>query len=117
VKSSKAKVVFEVLISEGAEHDLEQLCDYIAEHDSVKNANYVLNQLLQVAATLSTFPERGAYPKELAAIGIKDYRQVSFKPYRVIYSVAANQVNQVIVHLIADGRRDMQSLLLQRLLR
>ncbi|MBK6974561.1 MAG: type II toxin-antitoxin system RelE/ParE family toxin [Sterolibacteriaceae bacterium] len=104
---------FEVLITEGAEQDLEALHDYIAEFDCVANANYVLDQLMKVALGLSRFPERGSYPKALAALGIKEYRQTSFKPYRVIYRVAGSLV---IIYLIADGRRDMQSVLARRLL-
>jgi toxin ParE1/3/4 len=104
---------FEVLLTEGAEQDLESIHDYIAEFDCVANANYVLDQLTRVVESLSRFPERGSCPKELIALGIKEYRQTSFKPYRVIYRVASSQV---IIYLIADGRRDMQSVLARRLL-
>lgn len=104
---------FEVLLTQGAEQDLEAIHDYISEFDRVANANYVLDQLMELVEKLSRFPERGSYPKELAALGIKEYRQTSFKPYRVVYRVAASQV---IIYLIADGRRDMQSVLARRLL-
>ena len=106
-------VKFEVLLTDGAEQDLESIHDYIAEFDGAANANYVLDQMTEVVNSLSKFPERGSYPRELVALGIKEYRQMSFKPYRVIYRVAGRQV---IIHLIADGRRDMQSLLTRRLL-
>ena len=104
---------FEVLLTEGAEQDLEAIHDYISEFDCVANANYVLDQLMELAEKLSRFPERGSYPKELVALGIKEYRQTSFKPYRVVYRIAGSQV---IIYLIADGRRDMQSVLARRLL-
>ena len=104
---------FEVLLTEGAEQDLEAIHDYISEFDCVTNANYVLDELMVVAESLSKFPERGSYPKELVGLGAKEYRQTFFKPYRVIYRVAGNQV---IIYLIADGRRDMQSVLARRLL-
>lgn len=103
----------EVLLTQGAEQDLEALHAYIAEFDSVANADKVLDRLLAVVEGLSQFPERGSYPKELLALGIKDYRQTAFKPYRVIYRVLSGQV---VIYLIADGRRDMQSLLARRLL-
>ena len=92
---------------------MEAIHDYIAEFDCVANANYVLDQLMEVVESLSRFPERGSYPKELVALGIKEYRQTSFKPYRVIYRVAGNQV---VIYVVADGRRDMQSVLARRLL-
>ena len=34
---------FEVLLTEGAEQDLESIHDYIAEFDCVANANHVLD--------------------------------------------------------------------------
>lgn len=104
---------FEVLLTEGAEQDLEAIHNYISEFDCVANANYVLDALMDVVESLSKFPERGSYPKELVGLGIKEYRQHFFKPYRVIYRVAGNQV---MIYLIADGRRDMQSVLARRLL-
>ncbi len=63
--------------------------------------------------TLATSPERGSHPKELLALGIREYRQAFFKPYRVIYRVVGERV---YVYLIVDGRRDMQALLQRRLL-
>lgn len=61
----------------------------------------------------STFPGRRAYPKELIAPGIRDYRQTAFKPYRAIHRVIGRKV---YIYAIADGRRDRQSLLARRLL-
>ena len=77
------------------------------------NANNVLDELMDGVGSLSKFPEHGSYPKELVGLGIKEYRQPLFKPYRVIYRVTGSQV---IIYLIADGRRDMQSVLARRLL-
>ena len=67
----------------------------------------------RLATGLSRFPERGSHPKELVSLGIKEYRQTVFKPYRVIYRVADTKV---IIYLIVDGRRDMQAVLARRLL-
>jgi toxin ParE1/3/4 len=104
---------FDVLLAEGAEQDLEAIYDYISEFDCVANANYVLDELMNTVESLSRLPERGSYPKELVGLGIKEYRQTFFKPYRVIYRVTGSQV---IIYLIADGRRDMQTVLARRLL-
>jgi toxin ParE1/3/4 len=43
---------------------------------------------------------------------MREYREIFFKPYRIIYRVLEHNVD---VLLIADGRRDMQSLLQRRL--
>jgi toxin ParE1/3/4 len=104
---------FGALLTDGAEQDLEAIHDYISEFDCVANANCVLDELMDVVESLSRVPERGSYPKELVSLGIKEYRQTVFKPYRVIYRVTGRQV---IIYLIADGRRDMQSVLSRRLL-
>lgn len=104
---------YEVLLTEGAEQDLESIYDYIAGFDCKANADYVLDRLLNIVESLTAFPERGAYPKELVALGIREFRQTAFKPYRVIYRVMGKTV---YIYVIADGRRDMQSLLARRLL-
>lgn len=104
---------YEVLLTEDAEQDLEDLYVYIAKFDSQKNADYVLQRLLEVAESVATSPERGSQPKELRSLGIQEYRQVFFKPYRVIYRVFDKKV---VIYVIADSRRDMQSLLSRRLL-
>lgn len=105
---------YEVLLTDGAEQDLEAIYDYIAQFDGLAPANFVLDALLKAVESLSRFPQRGSHPRELLGLGVKEYRQVFFKPYRVIYRVSGDQV---IVYLIVDGRRDMQSLLTRRLLR
>lgn len=104
---------YEVRLTAGAERDLESIYYYIAEFDSSASANHVLDRLLKSAENLATLPERGAYPRELLALGIREYRQVFFKPYRLICRIIGQQV---FIVLIADGRRDMQALLARRLL-
>jgi toxin ParE1/3/4 len=104
---------FSVLLTADAAHDLADLYQYIALHDAPGKAEHVLTNIEKIFSSLSEYPERGAWPKELLALGIRDYREVFFKPYRVIYRVAGGAV---YVLLIADGRRDMQTLLQRRLL-
>ncbi len=106
-------MVFEVLLTNDAARDLEEIYNYIALHDSFQKADHVLARIEEVFSSLSEFPERGVYPKELLALGIREYREIFFKPYRILYRVMKNVV---YVLLIVDGRRDMQSLLQRRLL-
>ncbi|MGV7223990.1 MAG: type II toxin-antitoxin system RelE/ParE family toxin [Nitrospinales bacterium] len=103
---------FRVFLTNDAARDLEELYDYIALHDAPRKADYVLDQIEKAFSKLSELPERGAYPKELLTLGIREYRQIFFKPYRIIYRVMEKNV---YVLLIVDGRRDMQSLLQRRL--
>ena len=104
---------FEVRLTREVEADLIDLFDYIARQDSVDNAYHVLDQLESLILSLDLHPERGHYPPELHLHGIKDFREVFFKPYRVIYQVIEGKV---VVLGCFDGRRDMQSLLQRRLL-
>jgi toxin ParE1/3/4 len=103
---------FTVLLTYDAARDLKELYDYIAAHDSSRKADHVLEQIEKTFATLSEFPQRGVYPKELQNLGIQEYREIFFKPYRIIYRILNNKV---YVLLIVDSRRDMQSLLQRRL--
>ena len=104
---------YRVFLTDDATRDLEELYDYITLHDVPGKADYVLTQLEKAFSGLSAFPDRGVYPKELAELGIRDFREVFFKPYRIVYSV---RDNNIYVLLIVDGRRDLQALLQRRLL-
>lgn len=104
---------FTVFLTADASRDLEEIYQYIARHDAPEKAEQVLSKIERTVKNLSKYPERGVCPKELLSLGIRDYREVFFKPYRLIYRVINGRV---YVLLIADGRRDMQTLLQRRLL-
>lgn len=104
---------YEVRISPDAQRDLEDIDDYIAQHDGRAKADYVIARIESAVESLALTPERGPYVPELLSLGIREYRQVFFKPYRVIYAVQGETVR---VYLIADGRRDMPALLSRRML-
>jgi toxin ParE1/3/4 len=104
---------FTVFLTADAAQDLEELYQYIVRHDAPGKAEHVLTRIEKTLSNLSESPERGVYPKELLALGIRDYREVFFKPYRLIYRVINDTV---YVLLLVDGRRDMQKLLQRRLL-
>jgi toxin ParE1/3/4 len=106
-------MVFAVFLTNDAARDLEEIYGYVALHDSPQKADYILEHIEKDFYSLSKFPERGVYPKELIALGIREYREVFFKPYRIIYRI---KDKNVYVLLIVDGRREMQSLLQRRML-
>lgn len=105
---------YPVRLTDEVEHDLIDLFEYIARKDSLDHAYYVLEKLDMLILSLSQQPERGHYPPELGKRGVKNYREVHFKAYRVIYEVVGNHV---VILGCFDGRRDMQLLLERRLLR
>lgn len=105
---------FEVLLSEDAERDLEDIYRYVARRDTIDKANRLLVALEETCLGLSEFPERGNVPRELEPLGMTEFREVHYKPYRAIYRIVGRKV---VVYCVLDGRRDMQTLLRQRLIR
>lgn len=108
-----APPTYQAVITHRAKQDLRAIVRWIAQHDSPRAAEHVLDEVLKTCKKLALQPERGAYPAELLVLGIQRYRQVFFKPYRVVYRVDGDQV---AVLLIADGRRDLKTLFERRLL-
>jgi toxin ParE1/3/4 len=105
---------YRVRIVHEAEDDLAEIIEFVAKHDSIERAEYVLEKLSGICERLEKNPQRGHFLPELKSLGIKSYREVHFKPYRVIYELIGRDV---FVHLIIDGRRSLQAILERRLLR
>ena len=102
-----------VNMTAGAERDLALLVEYIAKRDLLRKAEHVLAKLTTLIESLAEHAERRVVVGELRAIGITQYQQVVRKPYRVVFEI---QADTVFVLVIVDGRRDLQTLLQQRLL-
>lgn len=102
-----------VQLTDDALRDLDDIHAFVSAADGVARADQLVDGIAAVLAKLSLFPQRGEVPKELANLGMRQFRQVHHKPYRMIYQV---EPKTVTVLLIADGRRDMQTLLQRRLL-
>ena len=103
----------EVLLTRGAEQDLQEIHQYLLQAESPARADAVFERVVAALERLQRTPERGACPPELLALGIREYRQLVLKPRRIIYRVVGSAV---YVYLVADSRRDMQALLSRRLL-
>ena len=103
-----------VRLTEDAARDLEEIFDYVSRQSAPSRAEHVLDRIEEAFQALSAFPERGSYPRELLDLGIREYREVFFKPYRIIYRVMEDGT---YILVIADGRRDMRALLQRRLFR
>jgi toxin ParE1/3/4 len=103
----------EVLWAEVAERDLADIVGFIAE-ENPQNALAVLDRLQSRAATLSEQSERGRVVPELRVLDVYQYRELIERPWRIIYRIEADRV---LVLAVLDGRRALESLLLQRLLK
>jgi plasmid stabilization system protein ParE len=106
----------QVRLTVGAERDLtgiyrRRLAQRGAE--GVDGAEALLLRLIAGIEGLALHPEKGPVPTELEAVGIREYRQLSLPPYRIICWL---EDAMVTVMLIADARRDFRTLLQERVL-
>jgi toxin ParE1/3/4 len=108
-----AEPAYRVKLSRSAQADLARICSHLADSHSAELADRWLLDFLERIDSLEHYPERGSIPKEMQSLGVNRYRQLLLHPYRIFYRVIGAEV---VVTLIADGRRDMVSLLQQRLL-
>jgi toxin ParE1/3/4 len=76
-------------------------------------AENLLDNLHKVMSSLETMPARGNHPPEMQRWGVFDFREVFFKPYRILYEIGEKTV---FIHAVLDGRRNCEDLLQQRLL-
>ena len=105
---------YKVFLIKDAEKDILEIYDYIARNDSRKKADLLIQKIKEVCGTLSSLPNRSHVPPELERIGVFDYKEIHFKPYRIIYEIIGASV---FIHCVLDGRRNLQELLAIRLLR
>jgi len=105
---------YQVFLVQDAEDDIFSIYSYISKKDSIAHASYVYNKLQDACYSLEHFPFRGHIPLELNTIDVRGFLQIHFKPYRIIYQV---QENKIFIHCVLDGRRELQELLQNRLLR
>jgi plasmid stabilization system protein ParE len=103
----------QIVWSDAAESMLDEIVTFIAE-DSLKNALAALNRIRTRVETLNQSPQGGRYVPELLEFGIRAYREVIVKPWRIIYRVSEDVVHILIV---IDGRRNVSDYLLRELYR
>jgi toxin ParE1/3/4 len=105
---------YKVYLISDAEEDILGIYKYISISDSIEKAEHLLDKIQETCLSLTDLPNRGHIPPELERIGIIEYREIHFKPYRIIYQVIESNV---YIHCILDGRRELQELLEKRIIR
>ena len=105
---------FKGYIISDAEEDIFNIYNYVLFNDSEEKAEYVLSKIEEMCLSLSKYPNRGHVPPEFERLGVYSYKEIHFKPYRIIYEVTESIV---YIHCVLDGRRSLQELLENRLLR
>ena len=104
----------QVFLVSDAEDDILEIYKYVSRNDSIQSANDLFDKLRETCYSLAKLPKRGHTPSELERISVHEFKEIHYKPYRIIYEISDNCV---YIHCIIDGRRDLQELLQQRLLR
>jgi toxin ParE1/3/4 len=104
---------YAVELTRGAEDDLEDIHEHLSRLRGIDDADALIDEFLTIVESLGLFPARGAVPKELEDLGIVEFRQVLLRHFRMIYRIIEARV---VILVIADGRRDMRTLLEHRLL-
>lgn len=103
-----------VVILESAEHDLKELKNYLIKNFSLETWLNSYGKIKEVIKNLKVFPYTGSIPEEFEKLNLSQYRQVFSGKNRIIYEV---RQDILYIHIIADARQDMKSLLTRRLLR
>jgi plasmid stabilization system protein ParE len=105
--------VYKVLWAGVAEDDLKSILLYIAK-DSPTNAGTTFAKIREKASSLTQFPERGRTVPELQDQGIFLYRELIVAPWRIIYRISDKNV---YVLSVLDSRRNLEDILLKRLIK
>ncbi len=112
-RGAMRKASFRVLWTESAVRDLEGIVAYIAA-DAPVNAERILARLKSKVELLEVTPQRGRLVPELLRHGLSVWRELIVRPYRIMYRIDGPTV---YVLAILDSRRDLEDLLLERLVR
>lgn len=105
---------YNVQLNTEAEDDLFEIYRYVVLNDSAERTERIFKGLKRACSSLRTLPRRGHVPPELREIGVFQFLEIRYKPYRICYNIEGTTI---FIHCVLDGRRDMQSLLAERLLR
>ena len=103
----------EVIISQFAEDDLNEIVEYYFS----LNPNYVENIVSEFETnvlSLQQYPKRGRIVPELDRQGISQYRELMQGYYRIVYEISEDKI---IVHTIIDGRRNFEDIIISKLFR
>ena len=103
-----------VVILDSAEQDLMDLRSYVVKNFSQATWLKTYSKLKESIRNLATFPLLGAVPPELETLNLNQYRQIVSGMNRIIYEP---RTDAVYICMIIDTRRDLESLLMRRLMR
>ena len=104
---------YKIIISRFAEDDLYEILDYY-KSINFDFAKKLLRSIEDKINKLKSFPVQGRIVPELEQQNIIDYREIIEGNYRIIYAI---QENTVIIHALIDSRRNLEDLIIKKLIR
>ena len=102
-----------VVILQSAETDLKELRTYLIKQFSTQAWQSTYTSLKAAIRQLGMQPYAGSIPQEIEKLHLSQYRQILSGMNRIIYEV---REQTAYVHIIADTRKSLPTLLMKRLL-
>lgn len=103
-----------VVILQSAETDLKDLRTYLVRQFSTQTWLSTYGNLKSAIRDLGIHPYAGSIPEEIEKLNLSQYRQILSGMNRIIYEI---REHTVYIHIIADTRKGLPSLLMKRLVR
>ena len=92
--------------------DLDEIIEYISKTNLTYSIK-VMDKIYEQVSKLDMYPERYRIVPELEKYGYLIYRQLIVDYWKVIYKIEGNIV---YIMLIIDGRRNIEDIILKKLL-
>jgi toxin ParE1/3/4 len=105
---------YKVSWTKSAERDFDGIIDYILSREGPGTAQKIYSKIRERAARLERNPEQGRNIPELSSIQMSKYRELVIAPWRLIYRIEGLHVSVI---LLIDGRRNLEDILADRLMR
>jgi addiction module RelE/StbE family toxin len=112
-KQKKEDEKFIVKMTQNAENDLDEIIMFIAKNNP-RTSLEIMERIQNKIRTLDHFPNRGGYVPELLARNMKQYRQITEPPWKIVYKIKDNVVT---ILAIVDSRRNLQDVLIKKILK
>jgi plasmid stabilization system protein ParE len=102
---------FKIVWSGIAISDLDSILDYIDREDSTESAQSVYGKIEIKINSLMQSPRRCRLIPELQEIGVTEFRETLWGPYRICFRLYRQTV---VLVAIVDSRRNLEELLIER---
>jgi plasmid stabilization system protein ParE len=105
--------VYKAIFSRYAEDDLNEIIEYYFAINP-DYARKLLTTFEKRVGELRKYPERARIVPELEEQNILEYREMIEGNYRIIFAI---QEETVVVHTIIDSRRNVEEVIINKLMR